>query len=204
MESQVGTMVAASSRAQPTAGSLVARAAQGDADAFDTIARDAGDLLYRRALRILRNPADAQDATQAALIKAWRELPRLGDVGRFDAWLDRILVNTCRREGRRSSRWMLALSPAPEDDPSATQGFSAVAHRDQLERGFRRLPIEQREVVILHHYACMPLREVAEVLGIPTGTAHSRLSRAMQALRAALEADDRVPDAARATREGAP
>ena len=97
---------------------------------------------------------------------------------------------------------MQALSPAPEDDPSAIQSFSAVAHRDQLERGFRRLPMNQREVVVLHHYACMPLREVAEVLGIPSGTAHSRLNRAMRALRAALEADDRVPDAAKPSREG--
>ena len=184
--------------------SLVKQAQAGDHAAFSDLATALYSRLHRVAQNILSDVHLAEDATQQAVLEMWRKLPQLRDPERFEAWAHRILVNTCRREGRRSSRWMQALSPAPEDDPSATQGFSAVAHRDQLERGFRRLPIEQREVVILHHYACMPLREVAEVLGIPTGTAHSRLSRAMQALRAALEADDRVPDAARATREGAP
>ena len=69
-----------------------------------------------------------------------------------------------------------------------------MVYRDQLERGFRRLPIEQRAVVVLHHYLDLPLEAVAEALGVPVGTVHSRLHRAMGALRAALEADARLPD----------
>ena len=197
MESQVGTMVAASSRAQPTAGSLVARAAQGDADAFDTIARDAGDLLYRRALRILRNPADAQDATQAALIKAWRELPRLGDVGRFDAWLDRILVNTCRdhlrSRGRRMSRELPAAygsedparaglrTPGPDDDST---------RRIAIEAALGRLGIEDRALLVLHHVEQRPLRQIGDALGIPVGTVKWRLHRARARLERQLQKEE--------------
>ncbi|MGD8683235.1 MAG: sigma-70 family RNA polymerase sigma factor [Chloroflexota bacterium] len=69
----------------------------------------------------------------------------------------------------------------------------SVIERDQLERGFRRLSVEQRTVVVLHHLADMPLEQVAEVTGVPEGTVHSRLYRALSALRAALEADARAP-----------
>lgn len=111
----------------------------------------------------------------------------------FEAWSYRILVNARKAEGRRSKRWLPALSPAPDVDPVAEQAFSSVVHRDQLERGFRRLPPDQREVVVLHHYLRLPLREVAGILDIKEGTAHSRLHRAMSTLRAALEADERLP-----------
>jgi RNA polymerase sigma factor (sigma-70 family) len=173
---------------------LVLRAQEGDRDAFADLATAMYSRLHRVAQNVLSDVHLAEDATQTALLEMWRNLPRLRDPERFEAWAYRIVVNACRREGRNSRRWMQAISPAPEEDVSATAGFSAVAHRDQLERGFRHLPIEQREVVVLHYYAALPLREVAEVLKIPTGTAHSRLDRAMKALRAALEADDRLPD----------
>lgn len=67
----------------------------------------------------------------------------------------------------------------------------SVADRDQLERGFRRLPREQRSVVVLHRYLGLPLAEVAATLGISTGTARSRLHHAMRQLQVALETDDR-------------
>ena len=172
---------------------LVVRAQQGDEDAFTELATAMYSRLHRVAQNIISDLHLAEDATQQALLEMWRNLPRLRDPERFEAWAYRILVNACRREGRKSRRWMQALSTMPDEDAAAARSFSAVAHRDQLERGFRRLPIEQREVVVLHHYVAMPLREVAEVLQIPTGTAHSRLSRAMKSLRAALEADERLP-----------
>jgi RNA polymerase sigma factor (sigma-70 family) len=78
-------------------------------------------------------------------------------------------------------------------DHATSDGTSLVLDRDQLECGFRRLTVNQRAVLVFHHYLDMSLEEVAETLGIPTGTAHSRLHRAYRALRAALEADARVP-----------
>jgi RNA polymerase sigma-70 factor (ECF subfamily) len=173
---------------------LLVRAQEGDRDAFTTLATSMYSRLHRVAQNVLSDVHLAEDATQQAVLEMWRNLPRLRDPERFEAWAYRIVVNACRREGRKSRRWMQALVHSSEDDPTAVAGFSAVAHRDQLERGFRRLPIKQREVVVLHHYSGLPLREVAEILGVPTGTAHSRLNRAMKALRAALEADDRLPE----------
>jgi len=108
METRVGVQVTApTSRVEGSAAGLIERAVHGDGDAFDAIARSFGDALYRRALAILRHESDAQDATQDAFIKAWRELPRLNDASRFDAWLDRILVNACRDRLRRRGRQQL-------------------------------------------------------------------------------------------------
>lgn len=173
---------------------LVVRAQHGDHDAFTEIATALHSRLYRVALNLLSDVHLAEDATQHCVIEMWRNLPRLREPTKLESWAHRIVVNACRREGRNRTRWIQAIATTPEADPAASQGFASVAHRDQLERGFRRLPTEQREVVVLHHYAALPLREVADVLGIPIGTASSRLSRAMSALRAALEADERRPE----------
>ena len=75
------------------------------------------------------------------------------------------------------------------DEPSVPEDSGSVVDRDQLERGFRRLSIDHRAVVVLHHYLDLPLERVAEICGIPTGTAHSRLHHAMRSLRSALDAD---------------
>ena len=180
---------------------LVARAQAGDHDAFTEIATALHNRLYRVALNLLSDTHLAEDATQHTIIEMWRNLPRLREPAKLEAWAHRIVVNACRREGRKRTRWIQAMTVTPEEDPKAGQGFATVAHRDQLERGFRQLPAGQREVVVLHHYAALPMREVAEVLGIPIGTVGSRLSRAMRSLRAALEADERVPDHGSAVRE---
>ena len=77
------------------------------------------------------------------------------------------------------------------DDASASDDIATVADRDQLERAFRRLSVDHRAVVVLHHHLDLSLDEVAEALGVPVGTIRSRLFYAMRALRAALDADAR-------------
>ena len=121
----------------------------------------------------------------------WRDLPQLRDPARFDAWSYRLLVRACYAEASRSRRWSPNIHLLPVEEPAAPEGLSSVADRDQLERGFRRLSIDHRAVVVLHHYLDLPLDEVAEVLGVPLGTVRSRLHHAMRGLRAALEADAR-------------
>ena len=91
----------------------------------------------------------------------------------------------------RSRQWTPNLRLLPADEPTGPDALSSVVDRDQLERGFRRLSIEHRAVVVLHHYLDMPLETVADVLGVPIGTAKSRLLHAMRGLRAALDADAR-------------
>jgi RNA polymerase sigma-70 factor (ECF subfamily) len=170
---------------------LVVRAQRGDEGAFTSLAVAVGDRLHAVAHRILRDTDLAEDATQQALLNVWRDLPQLRDPARFDAWSYRLLVRACYAEGRRTRRWAPNLRLLPADEPMAADGLSTVVDRDQLERGFRRLSIEHRAVVVLHHYLDMPLDQVAETLGVPIGTVRSRLHYAMQGLRAALDADAR-------------
>jgi RNA polymerase sigma-70 factor, ECF subfamily len=172
---------------------LIGRAQRGDEEAFASLAVAAGDRLHAVAHRILRDTDLAEDATQQALLAIWRDLPQLRDPARFDAWSYRLLVRACYAEARRARRWAPNLHLLPVDEPVVAEGLSTVVDRDQLERGFRRLSIDHRAVVVLHHYLDLPLDQVAEVIGAPIGTVRSRLHHAMRGLRAALEADQRPP-----------
>jgi RNA polymerase sigma-70 factor, ECF subfamily len=172
---------------------LVTRAQHGDEEAFASLAVAAGDRLHAVAHRILRDLHLAEDATQQALLAIWRDLPQLRDPARFDAWSYRLLVRACYAEGRKERTWTPGLRLLDSDVPMQGDASNSVIDRDQLERGFRRLSIDHRAVVVLHHYLDWPLDRVADVLDIPAGTARSRLHHAMRALRAALDADARPP-----------
>jgi RNA polymerase sigma factor (sigma-70 family) len=170
---------------------LVILAQHGDKGAFGLIAAGIADRFLAVARRILRDVDLAEDATQQALLAIWQDLPRLRDPARFDAWSYRLLVRACYAEGRKERRWAPNLRLMPADEPIANDLLSSVLDREQLERGFRRLSIDHRAVVVLYHYLDMPLDGIAETLGIPVGTAHSRLHHAMRGMRAALDAETR-------------
>ncbi len=169
---------------------LVERARRGDRDAFAALVQQTSDRLYAIAIRILRDGHLAEDALQGALISAWRQLPSLRDPARFEAWLRRILVHACYAEARRRGSWIANIRVLPVDGPVGPDGLLSVIERDTLDRAFRRLSIEQRAVFVLHHHAGLSLVEIGETLGIPAGTARSRLHYATRTLRAAIEADD--------------
>src|SRR5262245_44701201 len=145
------------------------------------------------AHRILRDAHLAEDAVQAALVVAWRELRTLRDPDRFEPWLHRILANQCYVEARRRTRWSGDIRLLPIDGSASEPGILSVNDRDELERAFRRLTLEQRAVLVFHYYLDLPLPDVAIRLDIPIGTAKSRLHHARTALRASLEADARTP-----------
>lgn len=170
--------------------SLIRRAARGDAEAFDALARDRIDRLYAIAFRILRDHHDAEDAVQQALWTAWADLPGLREPDRFDAWLYRLLVRRCYRAGRSRRRRASIVELVPDTaslaDPSRAD---AIVDRDELERAFARLSTEHRAVVVLQHYLGLGLDEVATILEIPHGTARSRAHYALRQLRAAIVAD---------------
>jgi RNA polymerase sigma-70 factor (ECF subfamily) len=172
---------------------LVDRARQGDEEAFGALVRSVGDRCIAIAHRILRDASLAEDAVQAALVQVWRELPALRDPDRFEAWLHRILVNACYAEARRGRRLSANVVLLETDEPAARDELLSVHDRDQLDRGFRRLPPEQRAILVFHHALGLTMPEVAEHLGIPLGTAKSRLFYATAAIRAALAADARTP-----------
>lgn len=170
---------------------LVDRAKQGDGEAFDALARTVGDRCMAIAFRILRDADLADDAVQAALVTAWRELRTLRDPDRFEPWLHRILTHECYAEARRRTRWAADIRVLPIDREQDGGGIPNVNDRDQLDRAFRRLTLEQRAVLVFHHYLDLTVVEVADRLGIPVGTAKSRLFHATAALRASVDADAR-------------
>jgi RNA polymerase sigma-70 factor (ECF subfamily) len=171
---------------------LIEAARRGDREAYADLLRPRGDRLFAIAHRILRDVSRAEDALQDALVIAWRDLPGLRDPDRFDAWLHRLVVRACIGEASRQRRLSANLRVLPIDVPSTADEFLSVIDRDQLERGFRRLSPEQRAILVLRHYAGLEPTEIAETLGIPPGTARSRLHHAHRAMRAALEADARA------------
>ena len=171
---------------------IVEAARSGDEEAFASIAYASADRLFVVAHRILRDVARAEDAVQQTLVTAWRELPALRDIERFEAWLHRILVHACYAEAKRASRWSANVVALPIDGPATPDDTQDIVTRDALERGFRRLPPEQRAAFVLHHYVGWSVGEIAENLGVPSETIKSRLRYATSTLRAALDADARA------------
>lgn len=180
--------------------SLVEQAAAGDQRAFEALVRQSADRLFAIAYRILRDHDGAEDALQQTLFTIWDELPRLRDPDRFEAWSYRVIVRASIAEARRERRGGPVVQLLPDDPAAGAVGLpdvddiAAIADRDQVQRGFRRLKPDQRAILVLQHYVGLSLSEIADVLGIPVGTAGSRIHYAAQALRAALDADGRTSD----------
>jgi RNA polymerase sigma-70 factor (ECF subfamily) len=162
---------------------LLVRARAGDMEAFELIVLAKGEPLVRTASAILGSEADARDAVQETMVTAWRKLPQLRDLDRFDAWIGRTLINECRDALRRRGRVRVLdgqadrLADRPADPPS------------DLLAAFARLSADQRAILVLHHLHGYGVAEIGAWLGTPTGTVKWRLSRARRALRAELERD---------------
>jgi len=172
----------------------VIRARGGDRDAFSELAARSVGRLTAVARMILRDEYAAQEAVQEAFIEAWRSLPGLREPERFEAWMRRLLVRACfkgLRRGKRVEAVEIHLTPA--DEPAIVGREGQIDLHDELERGLARIPAEQRVAVVLVYYLDLPVADAAQAMGVPVGTAKSRLNRATQALRAVLDADERRP-----------
>jgi RNA polymerase sigma-70 factor (ECF subfamily) len=169
---------------------LVIAAQHGDEDAFSALVLGVGDRLYATAYRILRDRSIAEDVVQQAMLDVWQHLPSLRNPDRFVSWTFQVLVRACYRVGRTELS-NARLRVLTLEQTAAVDEIDLVADRDQLLRAFGRLSIEHRTVIVLRHYSDWPLTEIAEALGIPLGTARSRLHYALRSMRAALEADER-------------
>ena len=167
---------------------LVERAGRGDHDAFAVLVNASIPRLEAVARLILRDHELARDAVQDTFIRAWRDLPGLRDPDRFDAWLHRLIVNACLDTLRKRRRRPMEVELTPFAPPSIADETGTVIDRDQLERAFRELDPGQRAVLVLHYYVGMSVPQVAETLGVPLGTAQSRLARALATMRSTLGA----------------
>ena len=169
---------------------LVEAARRGDHDAFEALAADAGSRLLTVARLVLRDGHQAEDAVQDALVRAWESLPSLRDPERWEAWLHRLLVRACADQARHRRRHeaevrMIGIEPSTGDHAGP------IDDHDQLDRGFRHLKPDQRTALILRFYLGMTVPQVADALGVPVGTAKSKIHYAVEAMRAELEADER-------------
>jgi RNA polymerase sigma-70 factor (ECF subfamily) len=182
---------------------IVTSAQRGDERAFAIIVEAVSGRFLGVAHRILHDAQLAEDATQLAFVRMWRHLPGLRDADRFEAWGYRLLVKACYTEAKRHRRWRSDASLGLADPATGPDGITDIVARDELEQALRRLSVEHRAVLVLRYYVDLPVDEIAIALEIPPGTVKSRLHRAHEALRGALEADDRfvaVPVPSRATR----
>ncbi len=170
---------------------LVVRVQQGDERAFEALASADYPRLHRVAYSVLGDPASAEDATQQAYLDIWRNLRRLRDPAKYEAWSYRLLVRACYAEAKRQPKWRTSDDLPPAEEPRAVDAYGGVADRDQLERGLRHLSMDHRVVLALRHLLGMTPEEVAATLGISRWTVYKRLQAATEAMRAALDADAR-------------
>jgi RNA polymerase sigma-70 factor (ECF subfamily) len=168
---------------------LVERARGGDHDAFAELARAAVVRLDQAARLILRDPELARDAVQEGLIRAWRDLRKLRDPDRFDAWLYRLTVNACLDLARQRRRRVIEVQLTSLHAPATPDSSAAHADRQLVDDVLRELDEQGRAIVVLHYYIGLPLTDVAATLSIPLGTVKSRLHRALTAMRVAIEAE---------------
>jgi RNA polymerase sigma-70 factor, ECF subfamily len=178
---------------------LVERAQRGDQEAFEGLVRMSANRLFAIAYRITRDHHRAEDAVQQTLVTIWDELPRLRDPDRFDAWTYRVVARNSVALAKREARSpgggsIVRLLPDDADASQAPDDIGSVADRDQIEGAFRRLKPDHRAILTLYHVAGLSSPEIADVLGIPVGTAGSRLHYATRALRAAIDAEARIDD----------
>jgi RNA polymerase sigma factor (sigma-70 family) len=170
---------------------LVIAAKGGDGDAFMDLVHLETPEAFRLSLAIVRHPSDAEDALQDAFTRAWRELPRLRDVERWPAWFRRIAVNAAIDTSRRKKAFRI-VPLSFHEPPPATDASAGLADRDEVARAMGHLDANDRALLALRFGHDLELPDVAAALGIPLGTAKSRLHRALGRLRKELERVDEL------------
>lgn len=166
---------------------LVERAREGDHDAFAELVRGSIARLDAAARLILRDRELARDAVQEALFRAWRDLRSLRDPDRFDAWVYRLTINACLDQMRRRRRRPIEVEIGEILEPTVPDFANVVADRALVDGVMRTLDERGRSIIVLHYFLDLPISEVAACLGIPAGTAKSRLNTALAKLRSGVD-----------------
>jgi len=167
---------------------LVQLAQEGDSSAFERLYRKHGRRLYAVCLRMVRDPARAEELVQDTFVRAWDRLSSFRHESAFGTWLHRVGVNVVlkaiRDEKRRDDR------VTNREDLDAfereVQGSMPETRLD-LERAIQALPDGAKQVLLLHDVEGYRYREIAEMMGVAEGTVKSQLSRARRLVREALE-----------------
>lgn len=181
---------------------LQAAAQRGDDEAFGKLVRPFIDPAYRLALRMLNDAAEAEDAVQDALYNAWRALPRFRGEAKFSTWLYRIVWRQCADRSRRVKPLALDEDMVQIDQRHDPAGrFETAETRSEIEQALRRLSMPYRTVLTLFYIEDLPIKEIAEIVGLRVGTVKTHLHRARKELRKQLQpaaaADESTVQAAR-------
>jgi RNA polymerase sigma-70 factor (ECF subfamily) len=172
---------------------LIGRAQRGDTHAYEELVHAYQGIAFRIAYVIAGNGADAEEAAQDGFVKAWRALGRFREGAPFRPWLLHIVANEARNRRRSAGRRaQLAVRAAAEEPsggaaPSPEAALLSAEQRERLLAAVNELPEDQRTVISLRYFVGLSEHEVAEALGLPSGTVKSRTARALERLRAAYE-----------------
>jgi RNA polymerase sigma-70 factor (ECF subfamily) len=177
---------------------LISRAQNGDLDAFNDLVRRYQNRIYTVSYRLMGDASSAEDATQEAFIKAFRNIDSFRG-GSFEGWLRRIASNTCYDELRKRQRRPITYledmghedsddeAPIPSDQPTPEDVAQADALQSAIQRCIQALQDNQKMVMVMSDLEGMPYQEIADALGIAKGTVKSRLSRARLAVKRCLQ-----------------
>jgi RNA polymerase sigma-70 factor (ECF subfamily) len=174
---------------------LVARALEGEQEAFSNIVLQYSSLMQRTAMMIVGDRDVAEDVVQDALIQAWHHLPDLREAASLRPWLMRIVVNQCISFKRRLARTTAFVRQSMSEQETNLVAMVADDHRGRMERNWdlaraiQNLPVKQRVVVVLHYYHGMTLPEMSEALHISENTLKKRIQAALTKLRRAMRAE---------------
>ena len=171
---------------------LVARALQGEQEAFNDIVNQYSSLMLRTANMIVGDRDIAEDVVQDALIQVWRHLPELREVRALRSWLMRIVVNQCISFKRKVARSTAFIRQTMADQETDILAQVADDHKGRMERDWdlaeaiKNLPVKQRTVIVLHYYNGMTLPEMTQVLQTSENTLKKRIQAALANLRRTL------------------
>ncbi|MCY4109571.1 MAG: sigma-70 family RNA polymerase sigma factor [Chloroflexi bacterium] len=169
----------------------ILRCQDGEREAFRYLVERYKDVLYGTALLMMRNPTLAEEQVQEAFLAAWRGIKGFRPGRPFKPWVVRILVNkiVSLRRTRTLPTVPLEQQDPPEDVPQPAEAVEAQLDRQAIRQALARLTPDHREVIVLRYFADLTVPELAETIGVPLGTAKSRLHRALGNLRDELTTD---------------
>jgi RNA polymerase sigma factor (sigma-70 family) len=178
----------------PDDAALANRARRGDERAFEELVRMYQGLAYRTAYLLTGSATDAEDAAQIGFVKAWTALPRFRPGAPFKPWLLRIVANEAhnrrRSAGRRAALALRATAAQPPEDAAPSPEGAALGRerREELLAAVNRLDERDRDILTCRYFLELSEEETSEVLGIRRGTVKSRTARALERLRAVVDA----------------
>lgn len=178
---------------------LVRQAAHGSTEAFEQLVLSYQNQVYNLALRMAGNPEDALDLSQEAFLKAWRGLASYRFDSAFSTWLYRLTSNVCidflRRQKKQKTIPLQVTDESgeerdlsiPDTAPGPEESMMARAEREQVAEALRNLEPEYREALTLRVINGLSYAEIAGILGIREGTVKSRIARAREKMRVAMQ-----------------